>query len=359
MKKNLIILFIIISSIYIGPLLANGYKNSFIFASNKIQSIYNENLLSLPPFKVGHYALRMYRQTGDDRYKTGIWVDAARVASNLNKFAYELYSPDLIQARSIGIEKRYERKSEPIKEALRKKTLQKNPEYISVAVGLLGSMARADEFGLKHIHDKKLRNLIRSYDFKKYATSPDMIKAWAAQLSNQVYWLKQLGEQDVVDDYISAFKEVYPESLDDQLTDQQFSNKIYGLTHIIIAASGYYQYSIDEKEYLWIYDYFRRNIDKIISRTKEDIIAETGVSFLLAGLNNDPALIKTQIHILNSIDEKTGIVPSTSGSSNIPGGEHRNVLSVMLLNWQGVNSQINIQQRPDLFQKLPHGLIEK
>ena len=330
----------------------------FIAGSEQIKATYQQHLLSLPPFKLGHYAIRMYRQTGDSSYQTGIWVDTARVASNLNRIANELYSPLLIDQASKNIDKRYQN-SDPVKESLRKKTLQQYPEYIELAVNLIGSMARADELGLKHIQDDKLRALLNHYDFKNYATDPDMIKAWAAQLSNQVYWLKQLGVQDIVGEYTSAFKKTYPDHLDAQLTDQQYANKIYGLTHIIIAASGYYQHSINEKDYQWVYDYFRSNIDTIIARTKEDVIAESGIVFLLAGLNDDPALIKTQRHILNSIDPKHNMVLSTTGSADISKGEHRNVLSAILLNWQGTNSSVNIQQSPHLFPTLPYGLVAK
>ncbi len=75
-------------------------------------------------------------------------------------------------------------------------------------------MARADEYGLKHQQDKTLREIIRRYDFTRYATDKEMIEAWAAQLANQVYWLRQLGEQDVVNAFIEAFRATYPDDND-------------------------------------------------------------------------------------------------------------------------------------------------
>ncbi|MCV5342002.1 DUF3541 domain-containing protein, partial [Escherichia coli] len=85
-----------------------------------------------------------------------------------------------------------------------------HPEYLYLGVDLLGAMARADEYGLKHQQDKTLREIIRRYDFTRYATDKEMIEAWAAQLANQVYWLRQLGEQDVVNAFIEAFRSTYP-----------------------------------------------------------------------------------------------------------------------------------------------------
>ncbi|QSA20910.1 DUF3541 domain-containing protein, partial [Vibrio furnissii] len=54
---------------------------------------------------------------------------------------------------------------------------------------------------------------------------------------------------------------------------QQYGNKLYGMTHIIFADSQYYQHTVSEKQYQWIYDYYRANIDTILQRAKEDIIA--------------------------------------------------------------------------------------
>ncbi|MCV5927502.1 DUF3541 domain-containing protein, partial [Escherichia coli] len=81
--------------------------------------------------------------------------------------------------------------------------------------------------------DKTLREIIRRYDFTRYATDKEMIEAWAAQLANQVYWLRQLGEQDVVNAFIEAFRSTYPDDNDKKLSAQQYGNKIYGMTHII------------------------------------------------------------------------------------------------------------------------------
>jgi hypothetical protein len=220
-------------------------------------------------------------------------------------------------------------------------------------------MARANEYGLKHKEDAKLRQVIRRYDFNKYATDPEMIRAWAAQLANQVFWLKQLGEQDVTQAFIESFKATYPDNEDKKLSKQQYGNKLYGLTHIIFADSQYYQRLVSEKQYQWIYDYFRANIDTILLRAKEDIIAEVGISFLLAGLEDDPIVAKTRDAIRKSIDKDKGMIPSVSGDFDLAYGEHRNVLAIMLLDWQSVNKAPTIEQHPRVFSRLPYGLEKK
>ncbi len=327
-------------------------------SANTIKQTYEPQLYTLSAFKEGHYGLRMYRQTLDDKYKAAIWSDMARVASRLNHFAAEVHMPKQIALHS---EKRVAGYiGETGERSKRRYAITKQmPEYLYLGVDLLGSMARANEYGLKHKEDEKLRKVIRRYDFKKYATNHEMIKAWAAQLANQVFWLRQLGEQDVVEPFIQAFQATYPDKMDKTLSDQQYGNKLYGLTHIIFADSGYYQRRINEKQYQWIYDYFRNNIDTILLRAKEDIIAEVGISFLLAGLENDPVVEKTRQFIQQAIDKEKGMIPSVSGNFDLSHGEHRNVLAVMLLDWQSVNQAPTVTEQPHIFSRVPYGLMAK
>lgn len=333
-------------------------RASFQQDAERIRKTYESQLFTFPAFKIGHYGLRMYRQTQDSKYQSAIWSDMARVASRLNYFAAEVHTPGQIEAYSAKRLARYDHKDD-VRSDLRYEATKDKPEYFYLGVDLLGSMARANEYGLKHREDAKLREVIRRYDFKDYATDPEMIRAWAAQLANQVYWLRQLGEQDVVEEFTAAFKETYPDSQDDQLTDQQFMNKVYGLTHIIFAATEYYQHPVKESEYQWIYDYYRDNIDTIIARSKEDVIAEVGINFLLAGLESDPVVEKTRKAIQRSLNRHVGIVPAVNGSTDLLDGEHRNVLAIMLLDWQGANAVPTIQKQPEIFTGKPYGLITK
>ncbi|MFM2587877.1 DUF3541 domain-containing protein [Vibrio sp. TBV020] len=336
--------------------LAATQTESFAASADIIRTTYETQLYTLPAFKEGHYGLRMYRQTLNPKYSAAVWSDMARVASKLNKFAQEVYTPEQILLYS---EKRLSAYNDDTDErSVRRYTVTKHmPEYIYLGVDLLGSMARANEYGLKHREDQKLRQVIRRYDFEKYATDPEMIKAWAAQLANQVFWLRQLGEQDVVTPFIDTFRETYPDNQDKKLSKQQYGNKLYGLTHIIFAESEYYQHQVDEKKYQWIYDYFRENIDTILLRAKEDVIAEVGISFLLAGLENDSVVAKTRSAIQQSIDTNKGMIPSVTGDFDITYGEHRNVLAIMLLDWKSVNEAPTITSTPKVFSSLPYGLV--
>ncbi|WP_241033723.1 DUF3541 domain-containing protein [Vibrio maerlii] len=342
----------------LSPVVQEKNNLSFEQSAAIIRQTYESKLYTLPAFKEGHYGLRMYRQTQDDKYSAAVWSDMARVASRLNRFSHSVHTPEQIILYS---EKRLAKYGEQDDErSIRRYNISKHhPEYIYLGVDLLGSMARANEYGLKHMKDEKLREVLRRYDFEKYMTNQEMIKAWAAQLANQAFWLEQLGEQDVVEPFIKAFKETYPDDKDSALTAQQYNNKLYGMTHIIFANSEYYQKHVNQEDYQWIYDYFREHIDTILARAKEDIIAEIGIAFLLADLPDDPVVEKTRLAIQKAIDPVRGMIPSVTGDFDLTYGEHRNVLAIMLLDWRTVNQAPTIDHHPAVFTSLPYGLVKK
>lgn len=332
-------------------------EQSFKQSANLIRTTYESQLYTLPAFKQGHYGLRMYRQTLDDKYSAAVWSDMARVSSKLSRLSNDVQTMEQIVLYSEKRVASYV--GDDDERSVRRYNITKHmPEYLYLGVDLLGSMARANEYGLEHKNDAKLRDIIRRYDFSRYATNEDMIKAWAAQLANQVYWLRQLGEQDVVDEFVDTFKKAYPDDKDKKLSSQQYGNKIYGMTHVIFGDSEYYQHQVSEQEHQWIYDYFRENIDTILLRAKEDVIAEVGLTFLLAGLEDDPVVEKTRLAIQASIDEKGGMIPSITGDFDLEYGEHRNVLAIMLLDWQQVNEAPTLKGNPKVFTTIPYGLIE-
>lgn len=335
----------------------NSQEQSFKQSADLIRATYESQLYTLPAFKEGHYGLRMYRQTLDDKYSAAVWSDMARVASKLNTLSNDVQTMEQIVLYSEKRVASYVGDSD--ERSVRRYNITKHmPEYLYLGVDLLGSMARANEYGLEHKNDAKLREIIRRYDFSRYVTNEDMVKAWAAQLANQVYWLRQLGEQNVVDEFVDTFKKAYPDDKDKKLSSQQYGNKIYGMTHVIFGDSEYYQHQVSEQDHQWIYDYFRENIDTILLRAKEDVIAEVGLTFLLAGLEDDPVVEKTRLAIQSSIDKKRGMIPSITGDFDLEYGEHRNVLAIMLLDWQQVNEAPTFKGNPKIFKTIPYGLVE-
>ncbi|GAK87393.1 hypothetical protein JCM19238_5003 [Vibrio ponticus] len=106
-------------------------------SAQRIKQTYEQQLYTLPAFKEGHYGLRMYRQTMDNKYAAAIWSDLARVASRLNYFAAEVNTPESIYIYSE------ERLSGYIgdddERSMRRFTATKHmPEYLYLGVDLLG-----------------------------------------------------------------------------------------------------------------------------------------------------------------------------------------------------------------------------
>ncbi|MCJ2376112.1 DUF3541 domain-containing protein [Vibrio sp. ZSDZ34] len=324
-------------------------------AAETVKETYESRLYTLSPYKTGHFGLRMFRQTQDPKYHFAIWTDMAYIASQLNHLSSLIDDEKAILAYSM---KRLDGYSKARDERSRRRhaATKHDPKYFFMGLDLLRYVARLNEYGLKHKKDAALREVLNTYDFKTVLTDKTMIKAWAAQLANQAYWLKQIGEEDLVSEFTQAFQEAYPEREDYRLSTQQFSNKLYGMTHIILADSGYYQKTIKESDHQWIYDYFRTHIDDIVKYTKEDVIAEVGLTFLLAGLEDDPVVKRSQEVIRNAIDRKYGMIPSVSGDFDFAYGEHRNVLAIMLLDWKQPNQGPNVAKTPALYRRLPFGL---
>ncbi|MBY6019558.1 DUF3541 domain-containing protein [Halomonas denitrificans] len=329
-----------------------------VTVADQIRHTYQTQLYTLPATKAGHFGLRMYRQSGDPKYAAAIWQDMARVASTLNQISAELTTPEAMRQAGAQRLANYQDSDDDRRQARQQATADK-PEYLVLGVSLLGAMARADEYGLKHRDDARLRALVRRFDFADYSEDPALVRVWAAQLANQVYWLRQLNEGEYVEGFVRTFRAAYPDAADSTLSEREYGNKIYGMTHLIFAGSGYYQYPVRQSDHAWIYDYFRAEIDTILRRCKEDIIAEVGLSFLLAGLEDDPVVAKTRQAIVAAVDKQAGLIPSVTGSLNLKGGEHRNVLAVMLLDWRGVRPGPDVPANDDWFAPLPYGLTAK
>ncbi len=324
-----------------------------------IRHTYDSQLVTLSNYAQSHYGLRMLRQSQDSqRYSAMVWNDLTRIANTLNTFAASIHTPEQIVLYAQSQLAAY--RERPDERSQRRYNATKNmPEYLYLGGDLLSALARVDEYGLQHQQAKALHQIFKRYDFEKYVTSKPMIEAWAPQLANQVLWLRQLDEQDVVRSFTKAFRATYPDNQDASLTASQYENKLAGMTHLVFADSHYFQRSVDAKRYAWIYDYFRRHIDTIVLRASPEITAEVGLCFLLAELNNDPVINKTRDTIQKAINLDAGLIPTSRGNPQLTPAERRNVLAIMLLDWQGVHATPTPKATPQLFRKLPYGLLAK
>ncbi|MGI2169872.1 DUF3541 domain-containing protein [Shewanella sp. MF05960] len=295
-----------------------------------IKTNLESNLYSLPPRVQGHYAIRQYRMTGEDKYANGSLIDLLTIAEQQAFYNCNLDKPGFSKAES---QKEVAKIKSGIRGDARKLAIAPYPEFMFYSDILLRYASRVDEFGFKGpCHDLMIKTLKKA-DLAPALTDKKMIKAWAAQLINYVFWAKQMGVGDYYSAYKKAFINAYPDNEDASLDKSQYKNKIYGMTHFIFAASGYYQRPVDAKEYQWILTYFEKNIDRILKDTTEDIITEVGIGFLITGNGNNPVVDKVKKHVIAAYNPQFKMIPSPKGEAILSSGEHRNVLAMMLLHW--------------------------
>lgn len=298
--------------------------------ATRIQQNLEDHLYQLPPRVQGHYGIRMYRMTGDDKYASSALVDLYAVTNSQAWYACQLDDKNFVEQASLAA---ISKLGNGPRAKARKKALKPFPEFIFYTDVLLRFASRIDEFGMTGPCHDKMVSLLKSKDLKTGLTDPAMIKSWAAQLINYVYWAKQLGVGDYRGEYKQAFLETYPHAQDAELSKAQFRNKLYGMTHFVFAASEYYQHNVSAKEFAWILDYFDANIDRILKDATPDIIAEVGISFLLANKADHEVVFKTREAMVEAFNSKENIIPSPRGNPDLALGEHRNVLAMMLINW--------------------------
>ncbi|WP_434926081.1 DUF3541 domain-containing protein [Shewanella sp. HL-SH2] len=295
----------------------------------QIKTNLETNLYTLPPRVQGHYAIRQFRMTGDPKYANGALIDLLTIAESQAYFACNLNKPHFIDDESALAASLLGHKARGL---ARKEAIAPYPKFM-LFTDLLRFSSRIDEFGFTGPCHDLLFSTLKAHDFTASFTDNKMIESWAAQLINYVYWAKQIGVGDYYQAYKTAFINTYPDSKDATLSKAQYKNKIYGMTHFIFAASGYYQNEVEPKEFQWILDYFEKNLDKIIADTTEDISTEVGISFLITGHSNHNVTQKVKKHIIAAYNPETQMIPSPKGRSDLSSGEHRNVLAMMLLNW--------------------------
>ena len=182
-----------------------------------IKQHFKSNLYTLSPKTQGHYGLRMYRQTQNPKYLNAVRLDLFRISDVLLKHAELLTSKQAVIDEGMKRRERYRHANNSIRRKLRYRSTKGKEEYMMLGYKIIAPLTRVNEFGLVHNKEQQLRERLREFDFANFALDPNMIRAWAAQLANQVYGLKQIGEQNLTTEFIRAFRETYPDTEDASL----------------------------------------------------------------------------------------------------------------------------------------------
>ena len=303
--------------------------------AEEIRANYESGLETLPLSLQRHYAQRLYRVTGDDNFLSYQQTHAAHLVQLFDHDVTGLRSnADYVVMRDrLMAEKRSLRTDRQKQRAIlfnRYPGMLYNTDLAFRLVqleyyGLLNQLPE-DEVAL-------LKQVLREADFESFLLDEAAIRHYAAQAANQVWFLYQLGVVDLREAFIQRFQEIYPVSGDVLLSRSEFHNKIYGLTHIVIAASRYYQDHLPKDSFAWITDYFIAQLPILLETTTEDILAEVGISMALTGQLDHPAVEQIRQRLVAAYDPVNRMIPSPKGGTDFAQGEHRNVLAVMLLIW--------------------------
>jgi len=314
---------------------AQGSGDQYETICRQITGSYESSLFSFEPDKQRHWAERRYRMTGDNKYIAPIiynlLIDINDLRSDIDSLSDQRY-----------LKRRYERLLDEFNRDSRKggnryelfKDQRQELWYLNLLEQLYRLKTYHVEDDLDYLYRPAYR-LVKEHDFTPVILDTSAIKVYGAQLANSVYYLYFLDLGDQRHEFQTAFQSVFPDTLDSRLSQNQFRDKLYVLTHIMIAASQYYQSAVDRNSFEWILDYFRDNWTRIKDDASADIIAEIGICFLLAKCDDDPRVSDCRDELVSRYDRDAQLIPSPSGNVDLELGEHRNILAVMLLCWPG------------------------
>lgn len=318
------------------PVPANPEAIASEATAEAIRTRYETALTELPQSKQRHYAQRLYRITGDERYLPLNHAYGRRLIKKLREEIAALEIPGYAERRAREAVADYPTSSE--KKQRRKRMLARWGE-IAYAKRLAFDLVQAKTYGLLNERDlpdyPRALAYLESVDFRSFLLDGDVIAVYAAQVANLADYLHDLGVLDLREEAITAFRQQYPPTRDAALSQAEYRNKIYGMTHFVIAASGYYQKPVEAEAFHWALNEFAAGLEPILTRTKEDIYTEVGISFLLAGQTEHPAVRRLHTALLQAYDPAARMIPAEDGDTDLARGEHRNVLAIMLLNWPG------------------------
>jgi len=303
-------------------------------AADRIRTAYETRLFQLSPRIQSHFAVRLYRVTGDPKYLNAIAFQSLILRHSFLKAIEQLDANHLEPAEFQDGDSEDSDKSISAKIVKRREIMKDFQEFL-YPKKLLFLVYQLSYLGMQEgslaVPFEKALDYLREVPFERFLLNEEVLRYNSAQAVNAIYYLKILGIRDFEQEAAALFQKILAEELNAETDPVSFENKIYGLTHFMIAASNYYQEFVSAKQFEWILDYFRENLAAILNNTKPDVIAEVGLCFKLAGLSKNPAVEKVQKSILSFIDPNTGVIPPSYKEFDWQGSEHRNVVAFLLL----------------------------
>jgi len=271
----------------------------------RILNRYKEKQTILPPEILGHFFQRAYRLTGNDA-----------CIPPLAQYYYDTRIP--IVQKGLGLLQDYVEHdinfplnhNHPTnnKRKIDRYTLyQKCPEiafFDEFLINLFYLTSTQLCTSLAENTCKRSIALLQQIDFEKIYYNKEVMLKDNSFMINSIFFINylKLNNPHIRTKVVNLVKDYYLNEhycLQQDLKMWEYHSFIYSLTHIVIAASHFYEKDISQ--YAWIPHYFAENIDEIIARTKIDILAEVGLSIKLSKQQErySVAIRKINDHIIN------------------------------------------------------------
>lgn len=311
--------------------------------AERIAETFEDNMAFMLPKYQWHYFVRKWRIDNDQIYIQPILASYQMLSMRGYNKVLRVGDREFVARDSRRILAKRSGATEKL--AARKELFSKEPEQLFY-YSLLQYMFYLKTFFLhenEKVRDdfKRASAEIKKQDFRKWLFDPKMIDVNSAGTSNYTYYLQFLGIHDYEAEMIESVKKYWDSKRAESGFD--FNNKIYGYTHLILAATYYYQRLLDPQKFEWVLTFFEENIGKVIKGTNADIIAEVGLVFRLCGLHTHEVVNKSREHIVSVFDKEGGFVPREGTRTGLAKLEHRNILAIMLLSdWSKLNLGPNL-----------------
>lgn len=286
--------------------------------------------------------------TRDDRYLVPILSNfQLSTLSSLPRIVRILGNPESFDSEALALSNRYDPKGERKKR--RVPAYKAKPERLLI-MHMVHYLFIAKSLGFdkyKYFADliAKMSDFLSKKDLEGIFLEKELVRLDPSAVANTIYYFQFLGIVDLEDKLLDFYKENWLNY--EPKDDIEWNDKVYALTHVIIAGTYFYQRILDKEKFSWILSFFESNIDLIKERTNSDIVAEVGLCFKLCGDKENDTIKVASDFVVSRFDHDNDIVPRESGEFSLEKAEHRNILSVLLL-----SSWDELSGGPDLYSNL-------
>lgn len=291
-----------------------------------ITQTYEKNLSLLPLDLQSHFAVRMWRISGQKRYFSSIVRDIENQTKRKGVWIKNLADPNF--RKQIAEEMLSQMAPKTPRALEMKRAYQENKEFI-FWYRLIRYLFLCKSFGLENLIAgfPQALTVLRGTPWLSLLDRESLFRFIPSKVINIVYYLEFLKVADLEKKLKPElcrfwFKEkISPEWL--------FLNKIYALTHLLIAASFFYQRFVPVKDFKEVLEFLEKNLEEIIERTNPDIVGEVGLCFRLTKTDS-PVIQKTRDYLMASYRPDLGYIPH-EGNGGLAGAEHRNAIAILAL----------------------------